>query len=93
MIQDTLGWIYYKRGQYPQALDYILKARAVMENDATINEHLGDVYLAMDKPEEALIYWKKSFLLDPDNEALAERLRSYSVNLKELRKQARKMAR
>lgn len=90
---DTLGWIYYKQGDYQQAREKIESARELMPNDPTIIEHLGDVYLAMDNKQEAIVHWKESFLRDPSNESLATKLKGLNVDLRELRKQAEKMAR
>jgi tetratricopeptide (TPR) repeat protein len=85
---DTLGWVYYKKGEYRPALEKIERALTLMKDDPTINEHLGDVHEALDNREAAIIHWKKSFLLEPKNPSLAIKLKAHDVDLKALRKQA-----
>jgi len=42
---DTLGWVYYKRGEYEQALSALLQADELAPEQALIHYHLGHVYL------------------------------------------------
>ncbi len=85
---DTLGWIYFKQGDYERALKEIQKAANLMPEDPTIVEHLGDIMDKLGKPERAITYWERSFVLDPDNEQLARRLEERGRNLAPLREQA-----
>ena len=41
--QDTLGWIYYKRGDLNHASDLIEKAYARMANNPVVTYHMGMV--------------------------------------------------
>jgi len=84
---DTLGWIYYRQRNYTKALELIEKAHTQMTNDPTIADHLGDIFNALGDRERAVSYWKKSLLLDPENEAVARKLETHRVNLDELRMQ------
>jgi predicted Zn-dependent protease len=59
-ITDSLGWVYYKRGNYSQALEWLSKAVKLIPDDPVILEHLGDVYLKMDSKEKALNYYQRS---------------------------------
>ena len=43
-VLDSLGWYYYKAGNYKKALVQLKKAWALVKNDATINKHLAMVY-------------------------------------------------
>jgi len=61
---DTYAWINFKLGNNDLALEYLLKALKLDNKSSVINEHLGDVYLKMNKKEEALKYYKNSFELD-----------------------------
>ena len=54
-------------GKYPDARDYILKSLKVNPNSAVVNDHLGDVYDAMNDRTNAFKYWKKANELDPNN--------------------------
>ncbi|MEK9148411.1 MAG: tetratricopeptide repeat protein [Candidatus Desantisbacteria bacterium] len=44
-VTDTLGWIYYQRGEYDKALEALKEARNLEPNDPMITYHLGLAYL------------------------------------------------
>lgn len=52
-IIDTLGWVYYKKGEYAKALTYLEKAHEFAPDVGVIAEHLGDVYLKLKKDDKA----------------------------------------
>jgi tetratricopeptide (TPR) repeat protein len=62
-IIDSLGWGYYKKGQYDQALDFIEQAVQMEPADPEINEHLGDVYKALGRDTEAGYEWQRVLTL------------------------------
>ncbi|NDC37319.1 MAG: hypothetical protein EBZ48_04630 [Proteobacteria bacterium] len=39
---DTLGWIYFQRRQYEQAVETLRKAQKLSGGDVIVSEHLGD---------------------------------------------------
>ena len=51
---DSLGWVFYQRGDYAQAVEYLERAVAIAGDDPTIAEHLGDAYLKAGRPGDAL---------------------------------------
>lgn len=59
---DSMGWVLYKLGRPEEALKYL--EEAVVENegneDATIVDHLGDVYMRMKEPAKAKEMWLKA---------------------------------
>ena len=59
-ITDSLGWLYYKKGQYEEAVDILEKAVSLVPDDPIILEHLGDAYLKLNNREKALEYYKRS---------------------------------
>lgn len=63
---DTLGWIYYKKGDFEIALEYIQQAAEAGDASAEIYEHLGDVYKALGDETKAREWWEKAFELDPE---------------------------
>lgn len=71
---DTRGWIYFKQGLFEEALADIQAANTLYPDDPTITDHLGDVYKALGKEADALIWWQKSLELDPANEAVRNKL-------------------
>lgn len=63
-IIDSLGWGYYKLGDYDQAVTYIEQAVQLSPSDAEINEHLGDVYKAVGRESEATYEWQRVLTLE-----------------------------
>ncbi|MEI6437933.1 MAG: tetratricopeptide repeat protein [Candidatus Omnitrophota bacterium] len=52
---DTRGWLYYRQGQYPQALKELMRADSLLK-DPEILGHIAEVYLKLGSPEEARKY-------------------------------------
>ncbi len=48
---DSLGWVYYQQGRYPEALRELQRAADRAKDDPVIFDHLGDAYLKNDKVE------------------------------------------
>ena len=71
---DSYGWILYKKGNFRGALEQMLRAYNYISNDATILEHLGDVYQALADSANARIFWKRALEIDPGNRAIKEKL-------------------
>ena len=58
---DSLGWVLFKRGKAKEAVDPLKKAIEHLErDDATIPEHLGDVYFEIRDRAKAKEYWDKA---------------------------------
>ena len=56
-FQDTLGWVYYRRGEYARALDILQGiAPAFVNENPEIAYHLGLVYWALGQTEKARAY-------------------------------------
>lgn len=64
-IMDSLGWGYYRQGDYEQALIWIERAIGLEPADAEITEHLGDVYKALGRDIEAKYQWARVLTLEP----------------------------
>lgn len=63
---DTLGWIYYQKGEYKNAMQALIKSVELEQNDPTIYDHLGDCARQLDRPQDARNYWLKSLSIAPD---------------------------
>jgi Flp pilus assembly protein TadD len=50
---DSLGWVYYQKGQYKKAVEELERAVTLTGDDPTIAEHLGDAYVKVGKSREA----------------------------------------
>lgn len=61
---DTIGWVYYKLGDYENAVEFINKAIETDGNNATLLDHLGDVYYKMANKKKAIDLWEKAFEMD-----------------------------
>jgi tetratricopeptide (TPR) repeat protein len=67
-IIDSLGWVYYQKGLYDEALRHLEESAKLLPDDPTVNEHLGDAYFKKKKYQEALNYYKKALSLQPPSE-------------------------
>ena len=69
-ILDSVGWGYYKLGDYESALQFLEAAITQLPYDATINEHLGDVYWQMGRHTEAKYQWHRALENEPEKDAI-----------------------
>ena len=66
---DSLAWVIFKLEQPKEALPWMLKALEHSEEpDATLYDHLGDIYSALQEPSKAQEAWKKAFAIEPKDE-------------------------
>jgi tetratricopeptide (TPR) repeat protein len=72
---DTIGWIYYRLGDYKNAVKYIEKSLSFNPNNAVVLEHLGDVYRSMGNNDKAISSWNRSLNINPANEELKNKLK------------------
>lgn len=87
---DTLAWVYYRKGRYEAARDTLLQALERMPDDPILNEHMGDIYDALDAPDEAGHYWTRSLMQDPDSRSAAWKLDALGVDVDPIIRRARK---
>lgn len=82
-MQDTYGWIAHKRGDSADALPYLESAAAGLPEDPIVQYHLGMVYIALERPEDALTQMKKAVdLTGPgDERAQIKDARALVLNL------------
>lgn len=71
-IIDSLGWAFYRSGQYGRAVEMLQRAVILVPGDATINDHLGDALWRAGRQEEARFQWQHALLSDPDPELRAQ---------------------
>ena len=78
-ITDSLGWVYYKKGEFEKAVQYLQKAVQMVPDDPIMLEHLGDAYLKLNDKAKALKYYNKSLKnKEKDKEELERKIRSIS---------------
>ena len=83
---DSLGWIYFKKGEYEKALSQLKKALVYTSPDPVLYGHLGDIQFSLKNYIEARKAWKTSLFLTiekidemdselPDPEELKRKIR------------------
>lgn len=79
-IIDSMGWLYYRTGKYPDALNYLRQAYEASPN-AEIGAHLGEVLWVIGDKEEARSVWREAQQLEPDNNTLRETINRLKADL------------
>ena len=69
---DSLGWAYYRLGNFKLAVEYLERAIDIEAGDPDINNHLGDAYWRVGRRDEAIFQWRRVLTLDPDAKLKAE---------------------
>jgi len=69
---DSLGWAYYRLGDYKQAVERLEQAIELEAGDPDINNHLGDAYWRVGRRDEAQFQWRRVLTLDPAPKLKAE---------------------
>ncbi|HET6839184.1 MAG TPA: tetratricopeptide repeat protein [Bradyrhizobium sp.] len=69
-IVDSLGWAYYRIGNYEEAVKTLERAIDLKPEDPTINDHLGDAYWRVGRTLEAKYQWAHARDLKPEPEDL-----------------------
>jgi tetratricopeptide (TPR) repeat protein len=70
-IVDSLGWAYYRRGEFAKAVKYLERAIVLEPGEATINDHLGDAYWRVGRKTEAEFQWNHALRLEPEKDDAA----------------------
>ena len=65
---DSLGWAYYRMGEYEKAVMELEKAVSLVPNDPIINDHLGDAMWRAGYKNEAVFQWNRALIYKPDDE-------------------------
>ncbi|MDG3005114.1 tetratricopeptide repeat protein [Paludisphaera mucosa] len=85
---DSLGWALFKQGKLKEAVEPLQKAvelhreaekRGLASPDATLPDHLGDVFLQLQEVEKARTWWREA-------EQAAARSEPHDKRLDEIRK-------
>ncbi|OUD15658.1 AAA-like domain-containing protein [Thioflexithrix psekupsensis] len=84
-IVDSMGWLFYRMGKYPEALEYLQRAMELVEKTNLAEQdpyaaaenalHLGEVLWAMDRREEAKQIWGNAVKQFPDDVRLKEAIK------------------
>ena len=71
-IVDSLGWAFYRIGNFEEAVKALDRAVELKPEDPTINDHLGDAYWRVGRILEARFQWSHARDLKPEPEDLAK---------------------
>ena len=82
-IVDSLGWAYYRIGNYDEAVKNLERAVELKPVDPTINDHLGDVYWKVDRMLEAKFQWSHARDLKPEQEDLVKIEQKLKIGLQD----------
>lgn len=72
-FRDSLGWVYYRKGQYNEAQKE-LHAATDKNDDPVIWEHMGDVCIKLESAADAWDCYQKALSRAPDNKDLKKKI-------------------
>ncbi len=67
-IVDSLGWAYFRLGDFKEAVKYLERAVELRPDDPTLNDHLGDALWRVGRLTEARFQWDQALSLKPEPE-------------------------
>jgi tetratricopeptide (TPR) repeat protein len=68
------GRVLFYEKKYSEALDFLLRALKLLENDAVLNEYLGDTYFFLGDISKASDFWLKAKFLGSKNKYLEQKI-------------------
>lgn len=75
-ILDSLGWVYYRLGEFQTAIKWLRKAFAQLE-DAEIAAHLGEVLWVSGQHKEAQKIWQRGLDVNNQHSVLLNTIKRY----------------
>lgn len=75
-FKDTIGWVYYRRGEFKAAVSQLEQASAELPNVALVRYHLGASYLAVGENEKAAAELNQALKLGANDNNLQETVRN-----------------
>lgn len=73
-ILDSMGWGYYRLGQYPKSVEYLQKALD-KRPDPEVAAHLGEVLWKMGQRDAAHKVWRDALIESPSHPVLTETMK------------------
>jgi tetratricopeptide (TPR) repeat protein len=70
-IVDSLGWVYYRLGDYQRAVKELNRSLQLEPADPHIHDHLGDVYRSLNQRRDALEAYRKALKMFDDDKKKA----------------------
>jgi tetratricopeptide (TPR) repeat protein len=78
-ILDSMGWVKYRLGNYPEALDYLRQAYELFP-DPEVAAHLGEVLWALGQQQTAREVWSTALEGNPQHTVLIETIQRLGAN-------------
>jgi len=79
--RDSLGWVYYRLGDFQRAKVELEKAAAGDSPDGVILDHLGDTFQQLGNVERARELWKQAIeQFDPERDAKLRKATQEKLN-------------
>ncbi len=66
----SAAYMYLRRSEFKQSLEYVARAKRVAPKNADVYKLAGWAYSGMNRPELAIVEWKKALELRPDPDTL-----------------------
>lgn len=76
-ILDSMGWGYYRLGQYPKSVEYLRRALAKRQ-DPEVAAHLGEVLWKMGDQEGAQKVWREALVGSPAHPVLTATVKKFA---------------
>lgn len=73
-IQDSMGWVEFRRGNLQQALDMLATAYKSFP-DHEVAAHLGEVLWVLGRQQDAILIWRQALQRRPDSPVIAETIK------------------
>jgi tetratricopeptide (TPR) repeat protein len=71
-VVDSLGWAYFRTGNYPEAEKHLRRAAELVPSDPSIRQHLGDVLWRLGRRSQARADWSAALQLKPEASEAAD---------------------
>ena len=79
-IMDSMGWLLYRTGNYPEALKYLRQAYAKLPS-AEVSAHLGEVLWQSGARDEARRVWQQGLQQAPNDPMINDTLKRLEADL------------
>lgn len=79
---DTIGWVFFKKARYAEALARLLQAEKLLPDDYEVQTHLGETYLKLNLKEKAVAAWERALATVEDQE-IEKQIRQKLSSLKQ----------
>jgi tetratricopeptide (TPR) repeat protein len=70
-IIDSLGWAYYRLGNFQQAAKELERSLELIQDDPHIYDHLGDIYRSLNRFSEAREVYQRAYEMFKDEKEKA----------------------